>query len=206
MKRRISQWLTNNFANAISIAALLLSGFALYFQFFYESSETYVSISRPEWSIAEGRFGKGPLLGFVGIFVNVGNKPIVVENVTLSAEPTSSELSDAACILSKGNLGLEWNRSFDGKNVSRAIAVALTGGQVLTGFWDFEPLPNMIRDAPECQSSKGEYSVALEFDTIDHAGNRKSTEFLLGRLVYTAKRIYLFEGTPNTRRLIKISN
>lgn len=206
MMQKVSQWLAKNFANGMSIAALLLSISALYFQFFYESSKTYFSIARPEWSIADGRFGKGPQLGFVGIFVNVGNKPMVVEDVLLSAEPTSSEHSDAACILSKGQLGLEWNRYFDGKDASRAIAFALPGGQVLTGFWDFEPLPNMIRDAPECQSSNGEYIVTLELDTVDYAGNRKSTEIPLGRVVYTAKRIYLFEGAPHTRRLIKISD
>jgi hypothetical protein len=110
-----------NFSDRVSLAALtvsigsaIISGASLYVQFFSESYLTKAFITHTEYSIADGRFGRGAQLGVVFSVSNTGNRPIVIARISALFSEQSGE-SSGQCSDKKWQwTGASWSRKWDG--------------------------------------------------------------------------------------------
>ena len=174
------------FSLGISLCALAVSG-ALAFLQYWPSYETRAMVSYANFSIEEGKFGKGPRLTAVVNFINSGNRPVILTRILASFSSSADGPLPSSCEITGGSwTGMPWSYSeAHGEGFSQALPRVVHPGVATASVTWFQPLPVTSQSEDQAQS----VLACLEYEVLNPYGATVQKRAPIGVVQFNSERV-----------------
>jgi len=195
------------FNSIVALLGLALAGVTAWYQFYpslYPSTRTVAVVSAIQWSIIDGRLGKGPALLARISLSNLGNEPITVRSMRVKYALGSGEQKNLNCQNKNYTwAGVPWDEIFRGKTSEKAIAINVAPNIPITEVVYFESA-NVLSDDEKDSNGIGSVFTCLEIDTLNAKLEKTSIRHPLGNVTYSEYSIVDFRIHDSARESFKV--
>lgn len=196
---KLSRETFNSIVASLGLAVAVVTAWYQFYPSIYPSTHTVAVVSATQWSVADGRLGKGPALLVRISLSNLGNEAITVRGMNVKYALGSGDKKDLNC--SSKNYawaGVPWDEILRGETLTEAIAINVVPSIPVTEVVYFES-SDLLSDNEKDSNGIGSMFACLEIDTLNTKLKRISVQHPIGTITYSDNSIVNFRMDDNAR-------
>lgn len=185
----------------ISLVALALSGFTIYWQF-YPRDTTKATLTWSGLNPIESALTREWRITVVVSFVNTGNRPTILEGLAISARSVNANFEDQSCDKKPGDdwITMPWQTTNShGEEPSSAIPRVVSTGNAISSVYSFRSFPYIVDDG---------YFISkffcIKYSMIDSDGDRVEKSHPIGIYNFGDNGVESFKSNPRINALIEV--